>query len=304
MLRTLARTLIFVGLGIAALTAIGAAWLWRTTTGAAYQSLDVALPILPSLVVFILPCSAALLALELRRSALAAGLAGIVMLSMTIIIAGWVTNRAPLFGYGFFVSTRAPTVWFPNITAVCCATTIASSALNTSLNLGFLNSIRALAERFGLRDVPVEVRPQILYNPEMRSPNFFLPGVIGIVLQIATTFTTAMALVRERERGTLEQLMVSPLSRWGRPTTTARTSRPSSRSRVPTAVRRTPRVWVSAWSAWCWRCSPPTGWPPRTGPTRSAPCSGRPVAEASPAGERSGSVPIVQAPVLAPAGRQ
>jgi len=63
--------------------------------------------------------------------------------------------------------------------------------------------------------VPVEVRPQMLYNPEMRSPNFFLPGVIGIVLQIATTFATAMSLVRERERGTLEQLMVSPLSRWG-----------------------------------------------------------------------------------------
>jgi ABC-type multidrug transport system permease subunit len=49
----------------------------------------------------------------------------------------------------------------------------------------------------------------------MRSPNFFVPGVIGVVLQIATTFATAMSLVRERERGTLEQLMVSPLSRWG-----------------------------------------------------------------------------------------
>ena len=63
--------------------------------------------------------------------------------------------------------------------------------------------------------MPVEVRPQILYNPAMRSPNFFVPGVIGIVLQIATTFATAMSLVRERERGTLEQLLVSPLSRWG-----------------------------------------------------------------------------------------
>jgi len=93
--------------------------------------------------------------------------------------------------------------------------TIASSALNTSLNVGFLNGLRAMAARFGVRELPVEVRPQILYNPEMRSPNFFLPGVIGIVLQIATTFATAMSLVRERERGTIEQLMVSPLSRWG-----------------------------------------------------------------------------------------
>jgi ABC-2 type transport system permease protein len=67
----------------------------------------------------------------------------------------------------------------------------------------------------GRRELPVEVRPQILYNPSMRSPNFFVPGVIGVVLQIATTFATAMSLVRERERGTLEQLLVSPLSRWG-----------------------------------------------------------------------------------------
>lgn len=92
---------------------------------------------------------------------------------------------------------------------------IASAALNTALNVGFRNSMLTLAERTGLRVLPVEVRPQMLYNPEMRSPNFFVPGVIGIVLQIATTFATAMSLVRERERGTLEQLMVSPLSRWG-----------------------------------------------------------------------------------------
>ncbi len=93
--------------------------------------------------------------------------------------------------------------------------TIASSGLNTALNVGFRNGLVRIAERTGIRDLPVEVRPQILYNPEMRAPNFFVPGVIGLVLQIATMFATAMSLVRERERGTLEQLMVSPLSRWG-----------------------------------------------------------------------------------------
>jgi ABC-2 type transport system permease protein len=93
--------------------------------------------------------------------------------------------------------------------------TIASSALNTSLGVTFKQSIVQLLRQTGRRDVPVEVRPQILYNPAMRSPNFFVPGVIGVVLQIATTFATAMSLVRERERGTLEQLLVSPLSRWG-----------------------------------------------------------------------------------------
>ena len=93
--------------------------------------------------------------------------------------------------------------------------TIASSSLNTALNVGFRNALLQLAGQTGIAQLPVEVRPQILYNPEMRSPNFFIPGVIGIVLQIATTIATAMALVRERERGTLEQLLVSPLSRWG-----------------------------------------------------------------------------------------
>jgi ABC-2 type transport system permease protein len=92
---------------------------------------------------------------------------------------------------------------------------IASSSLNTALNVGLRNALVQVAGQTGLHNLPVEVRPQILYNPEMRSPNFFVPGVIGVVLQIATTFATAMSLVRERERGTLEQLMVSPLSRWG-----------------------------------------------------------------------------------------
>lgn len=92
---------------------------------------------------------------------------------------------------------------------------IASSALNTSLNLALRESLMRWAGEFGIRALPVEVRPQILYNPSMRSPNFFVPGVIGVMLQIATMFPIAMALVRERERGTLEQLFVSPLTRWG-----------------------------------------------------------------------------------------
>src|SRR2546422_5419198 len=95
------------------------------------------------------------------------------------------------------------------------SSTIALSALNTAMGISFRESMLALLNQTGRREVPIEVRPQILYNPAMRSPNFFVPGVIGVVLQIATTFATAMSLVRERERGTLEQLLVSPLSRWG-----------------------------------------------------------------------------------------
>lgn len=92
---------------------------------------------------------------------------------------------------------------------------IALQALNTALAVALTQSMEIMMRESGRRTVPIEVRPQILFNPTMRSPNFFVPGVIGIVLQIGTTFATAMAVVRERERGTLEQLLVSPLSRWG-----------------------------------------------------------------------------------------
>jgi ABC-2 type transport system permease protein len=95
------------------------------------------------------------------------------------------------------------------------SSTIANSALNTALAVALRESLTRLLAQAGRRELPVELRPQVLYNPSMRSPNFFVPGVIGVVLQIATTFATAMSLVRERERGTLEQLLVSPLSRWG-----------------------------------------------------------------------------------------
>jgi ABC-type multidrug transport system permease subunit len=93
--------------------------------------------------------------------------------------------------------------------------TTALQALNTALAVGLTQSIESLLRETGRRDVPIEIRPQMLYNPAMKSPNFYIPGVIGIVLQIGTTFATAMAVVREREKGTLEQLLVSPLSRWG-----------------------------------------------------------------------------------------
>ena len=88
-------------------------------------------------------------------------------------------------------------------------------ALNTAINVTFNESLSRLIEESGRSGVPIEVRPQVLYNPAMRAPNFFVPGVIGTALQLATVFATALSIVREREKGTLEQLLVSPVSRWG-----------------------------------------------------------------------------------------
>src|SRR6266436_8985000 len=93
--------------------------------------------------------------------------------------------------------------------------TTALQALNTALGVALTQSVESLLRETGRHGVPIDVRPQMLYNPAMRSPNFYVPGVIGVVLQIGTTVATAMALVRERERGTLEQVLVGPLSRAG-----------------------------------------------------------------------------------------
>lgn len=95
------------------------------------------------------------------------------------------------------------------------SSTVALQALQTSMGLALRESLVTLMRETGRREMPIEVRPQILYNPTMESANFYVPGVMGIALQIATVFATALALVRERERGTLENILIAPLSRWG-----------------------------------------------------------------------------------------
>jgi ABC-2 type transport system permease protein len=61
---------------------------------------------------------------------------------------------------------------------------------------------------------PVEVRTQVWYNPDLNSAYFMIPGVIGLILSFITTLLTATAIVRERERGTIEQLIVTPIRSW------------------------------------------------------------------------------------------
>jgi ABC-2 type transport system permease protein len=58
----------------------------------------------------------------------------------------------------------------------------------------------------------VEVNTRVLYNPSLRNQNFVIPGLVGLIMQNITILLTAFALVREKERGTIEQLMVSPLT--------------------------------------------------------------------------------------------
>jgi ABC-type multidrug transport system permease subunit len=90
--------------------------------------------------------------------------------------------------------------------------TVASRVLYVASGVGFNASVsKLLADTGGV--MPIEVRPYMLYNPNMTSANFFVPGLVGIILQIVTLFLTAFSIVRERERGTMEQLIVTPVGR-------------------------------------------------------------------------------------------
>lgn len=94
--------------------------------------------------------------------------------------------------------------------------TIATQALNVSNAIALRKSMSVIADTVNPHErLPVESRPRVLFNPDMKTPNFMIPGLVGIVMQLVTMFLTAFAVVREKETGTLEQLMVTPVSRLG-----------------------------------------------------------------------------------------
>lgn len=91
---------------------------------------------------------------------------------------------------------------------------VANTALSAATSVGQAKGAEIVREflRIDPEAQPgIEVRPRVWYNPELSSANFMIPGLIGTIMQLLTVFLTAMAVVRERERGTLEQLIVTPL---------------------------------------------------------------------------------------------
>jgi ribosome-dependent ATPase len=104
---------------------------------------------------------------------------------------------------------------------------VATTAMNAANLLGLQLSAR-VARTFiearsggpsrderGRLAMPIEVRSRLLFNPNLESSHFFVPGLVGIILQLVTLFLTSFAIVRERERGTLEQIFVTPVGRAG-----------------------------------------------------------------------------------------
>jgi len=60
--------------------------------------------------------------------------------------------------------------------------------------------------------MPIDLRPKIWYNPELSTAKFLIPGLIGFILMISAVISTSLSVVREKERGTMEQMMVSSLT--------------------------------------------------------------------------------------------
>jgi len=59
--------------------------------------------------------------------------------------------------------------------------------------------------------LPIELKSRVWYNPELKSVNFIVPGVIAVIMMIVGAIMTALSIVKEKERGTIEQILVSPI---------------------------------------------------------------------------------------------
>lgn len=87
-----------------------------------------------------------------------------------------------------------------------------ANANSASIALGYASRIAGqFSQRRLERSPPIMLRQTLLYNPEGESVYFIVPGIVATLLTMITMLLTSMAIVRERERGTLEQLMVTPI---------------------------------------------------------------------------------------------
>ena len=94
---------------------------------------------------------------------------------------------------------------------------IASTTLAAATLIGQARATALSVERLAARGLAVaaapaiEVRTRVWYNPDLIAAYYMIPAVVGLILQFLTVILTATAIVRERERGTIEQLIVTPL---------------------------------------------------------------------------------------------
>ncbi len=86
---------------------------------------------------------------------------------------------------------------------------VAAETVNVAQSLGLDESLKRILPPDTVP--PLDVRIKVMFNPDSRSANFFLPGLMPILLHLVTVMLTASTIVREKELGTLEQLVVTPV---------------------------------------------------------------------------------------------
>lgn len=98
--------------------------------------------------------------------------------------------------------------------------TVAGSVLSAAQLAGQAHGVSVRTQQLELSGPqiaaagPVDVRTRVLYNPDLLSSYNIVPGLIAIILFQTATSLTALAIVKERERGTIEQLIVTPIRSW------------------------------------------------------------------------------------------
>ncbi len=88
---------------------------------------------------------------------------------------------------------------------------VSSSAIATANSIGLLKSQKIIAQKAHIQNMPYDIRVRPWYNPDGITAYYMVPAILGIIVTMTMVMMTSMAIVRERERGTLEQLIVTPV---------------------------------------------------------------------------------------------
>lgn len=94
--------------------------------------------------------------------------------------------------------------------------TTAQTAMGAAFGVGQIRSSQVMFDRLGYGPAsrpsqPIDVRIRPWYNPNLRSPNFIIPGLVGVILSMTCILFASGSIVKEKEQGTLDQVMVTPV---------------------------------------------------------------------------------------------
>ncbi len=128
----------------------------------------------------------------------------------------WIALAIPA-GYGKEIDARRPVTVQVIADGTDSNSTTVALGYATSLVGGYAQELLAGRQPAGVpgpRGAGIDARIRVWFNPQLESRFFMIPGVLALILLVVTANLAAMAIVREKELGTLEQLNVTPLRRW------------------------------------------------------------------------------------------